>query len=254
MRVPAYLPGSTESSTARGHDGPASLVRSRRAILVKVHTTLASKAPSKSSLISQRITLKFRVNLFCLKDRLSCNYAYRPDPATYQETWVPDWASCLTVRLVRSDERERWRTLMTQQHYLGFRGSVGESLYDVAELDQENWVALLGWAAAAWMCRARDPWIGWSRPQQWERLRFVVNNARFLILPDVHIPNLASKVLALNCRRLADDWGTVYDHRIALAETFVDPSRFAGTAYQAARWQCLGHTRGFARHQHHYVR
>ncbi|HBQ93746.1 MAG TPA: hypothetical protein DD856_00415, partial [Sulfobacillus sp.] len=72
------------------------------------------------------------------------------DPATYQGTVVPDWASRLTVRLVRSDERERWRTLMAQHHYLGFRGLVGESLYYVAELDQD-WVALLGWAAAAWM-------------------------------------------------------------------------------------------------------
>ena len=175
------------------------------------------------------------------------------DPAMYQGTLVPDWASRLTVRLVRTDERDRWRTLMAQYHYLGFRGLVGESLYYVAELDHD-WVALLGWAAAAWMCRARDEWIGWSRPQQWERLRFVVNNARFLILPDVHIPNLASKVLALNCHRLADDWGTVYGHRIALAETFVDPTRFTGAAYQAAGWQCLGHTRGFARQRHHYVR
>lgn len=174
------------------------------------------------------------------------------DPATYQGILVPDWSSRLTVRLVRPDERERWRTLMARHHYLGFRGLVGESLYYVAELDQD-WVALLGWAAAAWMCRVRDQWIGWSRPQQWERLRFVANNARFLILPDVYIPNLASKVLALNGHRLADDWDIVYGHRIALAETFVDPARYSGTAYQAAGWQHLGFTRGFARQRHHYV-
>ncbi len=118
------------------------------------------------------------------------------DPATYQGTLVPDWASRLTVRLVRTDERERWRTIMAQYHYLGFRGLVGESLYYVAELNHD-WVALLGWAAAAWMCRGPGPMDWLARPQQWERLHFVMNNARFLILPDVHIPNLASKVLAL---------------------------------------------------------
>ena len=107
-------------------------------------------------------------------------------PAEVHGQPTPDWASRLEVRLVRPDERDRWRTLMAAHHYLGFRGLVGEALYYVACLD-EAWVALLGWAAAAWMCRPRDQWIGWTRPQQWARLRFVVNNARFLILPGIHI-------------------------------------------------------------------
>ena len=130
---------------------------------------------------------------------------------------------------------------------------VGESLMYVACLGEE-WVALLGWAAAAWMCRPRDHWIGWTRSQQWERLRFVTNNVRFLILPGVHIPHLASKTLALNTRRLPEDWRAVYGHPVVLAETFVDPARFAGTAYRAAGWQLLGETRGFSRTQHGYVR
>ncbi|PSR20264.1 MAG: hypothetical protein C7B45_15750 [Sulfobacillus acidophilus] len=67
------------------------------------------------------------------------------------------------------------RTLMATHHYLGFRGLVGESLSYVACVEEE-WVALLGWAAAAWMPRSRDQWIGWTRAQQWVRLRFVVNN------------------------------------------------------------------------------
>ena len=165
---------------------------------------------------------------------------------------VSNWPTHLVVRLVRPEERVRWKTLMATYHYLGFRGVVGEALYYVACLDDE-WVALLGWAAAAWMCRARDRWIGWTRAQQWERLRFVVNNVRFLILPDVRIPNLASKTLALNTRRLAADWQAVYGHPVVLAETFVDPERFAGTAYRAAGWQYRGQTQGFARHAHHYV-
>lgn len=136
------------------------------------------------------------------------------------------------MRPVRPEERARWRSTMAEHHYLGFRGLVGESLYYVACIDDE-WVALLGWAAAAWMCRPRDRWIGWTRPQQWARLRYIVNNARFLILPDVHIPNLASKTLALNTRRLSSNWQAVYGHAVLVAETFVDPGRFAGTSYRA---------------------
>ena len=96
---------------------------------------------------------------------------------------------------MRPAERPAWRTLMAPPHDLGFRGLVGESLWYVATVDTDG-VALLGWAAAAGMVRARDQWIGWSRAQQGARLKFVVNNARFLILPDVHLPNLASKTLA----------------------------------------------------------
>ena len=173
-------------------------------------------------------------------------------PAEVHGQPTPDWASRLEVRLVRPDERDRWRTLMAAHHYLGFRGLVGEALYYVACLD-EAWVALLGWAAAAWMCRPRDQWIGWTRPQQWARLRFVVNNARFLILPGIHIPNLASKILALNTRRLAADWDQVYGHPVAIAETFVDPAHFAGTSYRAAGWSRLGETQGFGRQGHRYA-
>ena len=175
------------------------------------------------------------------------------DTATIRGRRVPHWAESLEVRPIRPEERDVWRTLMATHHYLGFRGLVGESLSYVACVEEE-WVALLGWAAAAWMSRPRDQWIGWTRAQQWARLRFVVNNTRFLMLPDVQVPNLASKVLALNVRRLRDDWAAVYGHPVVLAETFVDPARFAGTSYRAAGWQYLGDTRGFARHHKRYVR
>ncbi len=98
---------------------------------------------------------------------------------------------------------------------------------------EKEWGALLGWAAAAWKCRSRDQWIGWTRDQRWTRLRFVANNARFLTLPDGQVPNLASKILVLNTCRLREDWTAVYGHPVALAETFVDPARFTDTSYRA---------------------
>ena len=88
------------------------------------------------------------------------------DTPTIRGRVVPQWATALEVRWVRPAERAAWRTLMATHHYLGFRGFVGESLWYVATVDTDG-VALLGWAAAAWMVRVRDQWIGWSRPQQW---------------------------------------------------------------------------------------
>lgn len=157
----------------------------------------------------------------------------------------------LTVRLVRAEERARWQQLLTQHHYLPTTRMVGEALWYVATAGAE-WVALLAWAAAALKCRPRDTWIGWTPPLQWRRLRFVVNNVRFCLLPPAR-PNLASRVLALNLRRLSADWEQAYGHPVLLAETFVDPTRFRGTCYRAAGWQCLGTTRGFAKQNTRYI-
>ena len=158
----------------------------------------------------------------------------------------------VTVRLVTPQEVARWQALMHQHHYLGFRGFVGERLYQVAEW-QGQWLALLGWTAAAYRCRARDRWIGWTEEQWRRRLRFVANNARFLILPDAHVVHLGSRVLGLALRRLRRDWQAVHGHPVVLAETFIDPSRFRGTVYWAANWQDVGMTLGFGRHHGTYA-
>lgn len=158
----------------------------------------------------------------------------------------------LVVRLITPDEQDKWNELMTAHHYLGFRSLVGESLKYVALLDGQ-WVALLGWGTAAFQCKARDKWIGWSREQQWKRLSFIANNQRFLILPGVRIPHLASKVLAMNLKRISADWAKIHRHPLLLAETFVDHSRFSGTCYRAANWILLGQTRGYARKAGRYV-
>lgn len=157
----------------------------------------------------------------------------------------------LKVRPIYPHENEHWNQLMTAHHYLGHHHLVGKSLKYVAELGDE-WVALLGWASPAFKCGSRDSWIGWAKEQQWQRLKYVVNNVRFLILPGVRIANLASKALALNCKRLCADWVTVYGHPVVLAETFVDPERFLGTCYRAANWRLLGQTLGFGRQSGKY--
>lgn len=152
----------------------------------------------------------------------------------------------VTVRPRERREVAPFKALLRAHHYLGFRGVVGESLAYVAEADG-RWLALLVWAAAAFKCRPRDAWIGWHPTVAWQRLPLVANNVRFLILPGVRVPNLASRVLGLCTRRLSADWERVWGHPIVLVETFVDPARYAGTCYRAAGWQPLGATRGFAR-------
>ena len=158
---------------------------------------------------------------------------------------------CLIVRPITADERSDWDTLMATHHYLSFRSLVGESIRYVAVL-QGRWVALLGWSAAALKCRPRDTWIGWPQFIQWQRLHLIANNSRFLILPDVYIPNLASKILSLNLKRLANDWDNLHGHPVLLAETFVDTSRFNGTCYKAANWIYLGQTQGFGKSSSRY--
>ncbi len=158
----------------------------------------------------------------------------------------------LEVRPIAREERAQWDLLMSQHHYLGFKSMVGESLRYVA-LQQGQWVALIGWCAAALSCKPRDQWIGWPACLQYSRLPLLVNNSRFLILPHLRMPNLASRILSLNLRRLSRDWLNAHGHPVWLAETFVDPSRFKGTCYKAAGWTFVGHSLGFRRASRRYV-
>jgi hypothetical protein len=139
---------------------------------------------------------------------------------------------------------------MAAHHYLGMRRLVGESLRYIAE-EGGQWLALLGWGSAAFKCGPRDRWIGWTPQQQWRRLRFVANNLRFLVLPEVRRPNLASQVLGANLRRLSRDWQAVFGHPILLVETFIGPG-FTGGCYRAAGWQELGSTQGYRRNGGRY--
>ena len=150
----------------------------------------------------------------------------------------------LSVEIVVSEDESRWDRLMEQHHYLGFKGLIGERLKYVATLNNK-WVGLLGWAASAYKCLDRDNWIGWRDFEHCEKLRFIANNWRFLILPEIKLKNLASKILSLNLKKLSADWESKYGHPIFLVETFVDPTNYRGTCYKADNWLQIGTTRGF---------
>jgi hypothetical protein len=132
-------------------------------------------------------------------------------------------------------------------HYLGARGTVGENLQYTVRDPRGRLLACLRFGSAAWSCRARDTYIGWTAAQRAQRLTWVTNNTRFLILPGITVPHLASWTLGHVLRRVSADWQQKYGHPILLVETFVDRARFAGTSYRAANWQHLGATTGRSR-------
>ncbi len=150
------------------------------------------------------------------------------------------------VRPATRREEARFKRLMGAHHYLGWGKPVGETLQYIAEVDG-RWVALLVFGAAAYALKDRDKWIGWSLRQRCERLNFLAQNRRFLILPGEREPNLASRVLGLCAQRVSADWEAKYGHPLLGLETFVDPQRFQGTCYLAAGWQPLGLTAGARR-------
>jgi len=164
--------------------------------------------------------------------------------------YVADHAP-LELRLIVDGELGAFRAYMRRYHYLGDSPLVGESLRYGAWLDEEL-VALLGWAGATLHNGPRDRYIGWDKVCHRERLHLVVNNGRYLVLPWVRQPNLASRVLGANLRRLSNDWQAVYGHPVLLAETFVDQARFRGTCYRASNWVCVGQTKGWSRHGAQY--
>lgn len=153
----------------------------------------------------------------------------------------------VVVRPIRREELSAWEEALLRFHYLRNVRIVGETIRYVAEVNG-RWLGVLGWGAAALKSRHREAFVGWDEKTKYQRLHLVANNVRFLVLPWVRVPRLASRILSQNLRRLSLDWEERYDHPILLAETFVDIGRFRGTCYRAANWIYLGETRGVGRH------
>ena len=150
----------------------------------------------------------------------------------------------ISIQLVSgSDLEPLWDQLVKKYHYLGYQRLLGHGLKYVAFINERP-VAALSWSAPALKLAARDCFIGWSTEQRKRHLRQVAGNSRFLVMPWVRIPNMASQVLALNIARLPLDWQRQFNHRLLLLETFVDGRFYKGTCYKASNWVHIGHTHG----------
>jgi len=152
--------------------------------------------------------------------------------------------SGVQLRIVMGRQQSRlWNEYIHRYHYLGYKPLPGAQLrYFV--ISGNDIIALLGFGASAWQCAPRDKYIGWTHDQRKKKLQYIVNNARFLILPWVKCKNLASKILSLTSHRLSRDWQDHYGYQPVLLETFVERDRFAGTCYKAANWLLVGQTKG----------
>jgi hypothetical protein len=170
-----------------------------------------------------------------------------PDPLE-RITSALDSLRPVSLELVDSlGQRRHVHQLLERYHYRGYSGAVGENVQYLARDARQRELAVMVFGAAAWKVAARDQFIGWSDRQRKERLGWLANQQRFLILPWVQVPHLASHLLALAARRLSADWQSRYGHRIWLVETFVEQKRFAATSYKAAGWTPVGQTTGRTR-------
>jgi len=160
----------------------------------------------------------------------------------------------LAVSVVESGSQDLrlFNCLLGCYHYLGHRNTVGENIRYLIRDRAGRPVGCALFGSAAWKCAARDAWIGWERGAREANLGLLTNNTRFLVLPWVEVPHLASHMLACLARRIRADWQRKYGHPIHALETFVDRSRFRGTCYQAANWVRLGSTQGRTRNDRNH--
>ncbi len=191
--------------------------------------------------------------------RVQCR---RPHRRAYPEVTLPkatfiaaslaDMAP-VSFTLVRNGSYEHgcFGHYLSRHHYLGFTRTVGEHLEYLVRDKLGRDLACVLFGSAAWKSTPRDRWIGWSDAERQRNLNFMTNNTRFLILPWVCVPHLASHILGRIMRWLQGDWAHRYGHRVYLVETFVEKDRFNGTCYKAANWSFLGRTQGRGRQDHH---
>ena len=163
------------------------------------------------------------------------------------------------VELIRIESAETtesglWNDLMNRYHYLGAGPLCGSQIRYLIRSQKQGWLGGLAFSAAAWRVEARDAWIGWDPEAREQNLNQVVDNSRFLILPQRRVPHLASHVLGLALRRLRGDWRQRYGYEPWLVETFIAAERFAGTCYRASNFVEVGKTQGRGRQDCHNQR
>jgi hypothetical protein len=179
-----------------------------------------------------------------------------PNPLVQRERPEPRWIETTPIRgplsqlqpielqqVRRTGDEPLFNSLMEQHHYLGYAQPVGEHLKYVVWA-QGRPIACLAWSSAPRHLGSRDRFIGWSAEARRRNLRFLAYNTRFLILPWIEVPHLASHLLGRMAKQLSQDWERLYQHPIYFLETFIDPERFRGTCYRAANWILLGRTTG----------
>jgi hypothetical protein len=170
-----------------------------------------------------------------------------PPPAELKESLAQLRPLQWQVFSARQPQAARFNAYLAQYHYLPYRSTVGENLGYLVQDRHGRDLACALFGAPAWKTQPRDVFIGWTTDQRQTHLGRVANNSRFLILPWVRVPELASHILGRVARRVARDWQAHYGHPVVLLETFVERERFRGSCYRAANWLRVGQTQGRTR-------
>ena len=192
-----------------------------------------------------RLPARQRPSPNALRNRQRIEVAHDQSPITGELSSLRPL--CIEALGERHPDLVLFRFLLQRYHYLGLRNGVGENLKYLARDRQGRALACLLFGSAAWKAKARDAFIGWDAACRQRHLARLTNNTRFLILPWVRVPHLASHLLSQVARRLGADWVVKYGHPIELLETFVDRDRFRGACYRAAGWRHVGATTGRSR-------
>ena len=156
----------------------------------------------------------------------------------------------LDLRIVRRTSHEHlYKSLIHEYHYLGYASPVGEHLEYIA-FSEGRPLACIGFCLSSPSYRS-DRYLGWTKENRIANLHKIAVNTRFLILPWVKVPYLASHLLGQTAKRVSSDWERIYRHQLVWLETFVDPERgFTGTCYKAANWKYIGLTTGRGKNDH----
>ena len=153
----------------------------------------------------------------------------------------------INLKQVRRTAREKlFNSLISEYHYLGYTQPVGAHLKYMA-FSNDRPIACLSYGSAPWYIGVRDRFIGWPAEIRKKNLHLIINNIRFLILPWVKVPHLASHMLAQSRKRVSEDWKRIYKHPVYLLETFIDIEKFYGTCYKADNWIYVGETTGLGK-------
>lgn len=159
------------------------------------------------------------------------------------ETNLADLGSLIFRQVRRQPDEPLFNAMMEQYHYLKYTQPVGEHLKCMFYAGERP-VALFAWSSAARHLGPRDRYLGWPADRRKANIRYVAYNTRYLVLPWVRVPHLASHLLSRMTKRLSAEWQKVYGHGVYFAETFVDTSLHRGTCYRAANWVVMGLTTG----------
>ena len=177
--------------------------------------------------------------------------AQEPEVAIEINGSLKDWGPAILDRVKTAKQSVQWRSLIGRYHYLGYAPMVGRSIKYFIYLKGVA-AGAISWGSPCWKLSPRDSFIGWDAHTRIRNLQHLAGNHRFLLLPWIKIKNLASHVLSLAARQAARDWKDLYGLELYLLESFVDPSRFKGTCYRAANWQCLGQSKGSSKSGNSY--